>query len=1052
MSIKVGYLNEKYTYNDIIRANEALTLNSFDNSNIILLNTEANTTSDIFINYKNHLITGLTTSNEYIFKDMQKNERWVSLSTSNIIMNKPVIINDDLKAKDLLVTSNYTTFLNSNMIMTLMGQNDNFMIRNSNNELFTISSNTFVDIITNNMNIQDSSKNSLMNLNSSSMSLYNSLYINNGSLYVSEITGVNGGKVNLTNATYNSADIEKLTASKTLAVNNLLSDTTDNVSLEIFKNLGIKDIASINTCNLNTVTNVLTINRNGLVGIGTKTPDASLTIKKVSNNIINYSGDASGDVFNITKRGDIGIGTSNPAGQMHIKRNDDMFLNNEFRRSPMLNLDMMYDSSKNISNIYTTLNTTLKESTDVSDLPFNIKLYANTVTTSNLTDILNVNVNNTFYLINDTIYNGNTVQGNIANMSNIILPRSKRLDLPTAQQPFSTLANINITNSLIYPSSNTIQVLLDFNGVIDSANYEISYSCIMMTPTTFNSGGYNTVLGPGYNASNFTGYDITRPNTNTYTNKFNNTFYSLNNKNYRCKIDFIIEKNLLYDSTSRVVSYSFDYTTVKQEQLAAPNFMNLSYNNNFISSISPYGTLSLGTQVPNALKQEYLLYAPGKGLMNTLKVNVIDTNSGNNISFSQKNLTDVNDLYCQNLQAQNLNMANIVLTDMKTDSGSFKDLTASNLIFFKANNDYMSFSNLNINFNTRCSIGNTRDYGNPSCLKITVDNRIDANKYLGTYYENHNGILILNETSSVNPSLSIQTTAANATPYIHLNNSIGGYYFRVKTADNVTNFQIATNNIAIPSLRNTYFQGNTTVPHIIQHTKEYNTLSFGENDFICLDCDTKNYDVTLNTESSTKVSIGVPFKLYGASISPEEHVKYFNDTIKQPANPYALNVFGNTKIANISDQPMITAITQNDKIYTAVNGHPDAVHQMRVYGSLCSSNMLIYNNLSTSNLISSNILSYNISACNLVAYEKIVSKKIESSNLLGYDIITSNLRADNIVTSNIFTYDLECSKINMNQDAIIYTSNLHIYVPNRGPISLLDILINNNLLSYLDNV
>lgn len=1012
MSIKVGYLNENYAYNNLQNAKSALTLNSFNDSNIILLNTESGTKDDAFIIYKNIIMSGLS-SNDYLIHDMQNNKRLMTINNSN------TVINNEIQIKDLIHTSVSQTNINSNVHITLKGADNSFIIKNATHELFKIASNSSINCKTNALSLHNTSNDMLLNIETSKTSINNDLYINNGILYTSRISALPGQSLNIDNATYSSTTVEKLIASKNFTVKNDKTDTSDTLPFEIYKNLGTKDVMSINTCNINRIINNFTINNNGLVGIGTDKPDASLTIKKVSDSVINYTGVATGDVFNIDKRGNIGIGLKNAQAQLHVKRNDDLYNENEFRRNPMINLEMIYDSAKNISNIYSALNATFTENAT--------KLYADTKITSNIFDgTLNIGLNNVFYLLNDSIFLGTTMQGNINNISNIILPNSQTLQMPVPQ-PISTFPNVNVqlTNTLVYPSSNTIYLQLVQPGSSrDNPYYEAHYAYAMMSINTYQSGGYkiNKDL-PGFNASNFTGYtETTTVNANnTYSSIFNQIIYNLRGYDYKCKIDFIIEKNLIQDSGNRIVSYNFNYTSITKEDIPAPNFLNLLYNNNFISSISSYGTLSLGTQVPDMLKQEYLLYAPGKALLNSLKVNNIDTNQGNDILFNQKNIKNVNLIECQNLQAQNLNMNNIALTQLVGTSvdmayGAFSNLKTSNLEFVTGGNNYLTFSNSNVHFNTRCSIGKSRELSNSSCLKITVDNEIVPNSHLNHYYNNHNGILILNDSNGINPSLNIRTANSQSIPYIHLNNSLGGYYFRVITENALTSFQIATNNITENTTRDTYFKQNSKVPNIIQHIKEYNTLTFGENDLICIDCETKNYNLAANTNSSATVAIGIPFELYGTSISPSEHVDYFHSTIKQ--NNYCLNVFGNTKIANIADKPMITAVTQDSKVYTAVNGHPDNLNELRVFGNMCSSNANVYETVSCDKLITSNLLN---------AYQ-LQSSNIRTSNLNVLETITS----PHISTSNLNVFDMK------------------IYIPDKGyHVSLLDILTNNNLLTFL---
>ena len=57
MSINVGFLNPSYTLNKFNSIDNRLILNSYNNSNTILLNLEAGSYPDAVINYKDRYIT-----------------------------------------------------------------------------------------------------------------------------------------------------------------------------------------------------------------------------------------------------------------------------------------------------------------------------------------------------------------------------------------------------------------------------------------------------------------------------------------------------------------------------------------------------------------------------------------------------------------------------------------------------------------------------------------------------------------------------------------------------------------------------------------------------------------------------------------------------------------------------------------------------------------------------------------------------------------------------------------------------------------------------------
>ena len=969
MSIKLGK-NQLNNLNN----NSTLILNSYNESNLILLNSEENTSSNVFINFKNSILTGVS-SNNYIIKEIDFDKTLFSINTSNSELFTNLYVKNNLKVSNTIETSNDSTHINKSLTISLLSSNDNFILQNSDIELININSNSHIKFKTRDLNITDTNNNDLFDINTLNTSIYNNLYIRNGTIYTSNISALPGTLLQLNNVKYNSTTVDNFNIINGLKINN--NSLSSNIAIEIFKYYNNCNIVSINTCNLNnTISNNFIINKNGLIGIGTNYPNASLDIYNTSDNILKYNGLYSGDCFNLNKRGDIGIGITQPRAQLHIKRSDDLYNINEFRRTPLIKLDISYDPFSNISNIYTNKNTYYTE-----NLIIGIK------TTSNIENNSKIYYNNSFYLLNNAILSDETMNSNINNISNIVFNNIG--NIIKTSEPNN---NVTITNNFIFPSSNT-SIILDIldNGYYfneTTSKYEINYTILIMTPTTYSTGGYiYDKTNINFNASNFTGYsvDINNIPNNTTIDKFDKIFGSYLNNNYSCKIGVIIEKNTV-NINSRYVSYNIPYTTINREKINCPDFISISSNNNFVSSISSYGTLSLGHEIPVNLSNQYLLYAPGNVLFDTIYINKINTVPNQiDISFNQKNIKDVGSINCQTLNAQNIDMTNIPLsgTNINMINGNFSNLSTSNLQFYNAYNDYISFSNLNVNLATTLSVGRNKYFDKNASLNITVNNNILENNYLG-FYKNNNAIKIINDTNT-NPSLLIQTNNVSSIPYIILNNSSCGYYFRIINDTYKSCFQISTNNIQSGTNRESYFKNNNTYnksPHIIQHIKEYNTLTFGENDIICIDCETKNYNVYDNTNSSTKISIGIPYQLYSTEITPDEHVDYFHNNIKTLSNPYFLNIYGNVKIANINNDPVITCKTDNNnKVYTAINGEPDLVNECRIYGTMCSSNIKTYNNIMSSN---------------------------------------------------------------------IDTRGLNIFIPSRNEyVSLLDIIINNNLLNYL---
>lgn len=953
MSIKVGFLNNRYELQSLNNQDDILTLNSFANSNIIQLNTENNSTNDIFIKYKDSITTGIT-SNTYVIDDIKSNSRLISANTANIQINKPLLANSTFAVKNMIAASNNNISFNLEPLNGLFAVSSSTRTAASN--IFKLNANKTVEMSSDNFSIQNSNQTrTLMQVTPSQTNINQNVYINDGTLYVNAISPIGNRKLEMYNVTYSQSIIDSFLATKKMSIIQAPTEG-DTLPFEICKKYvsnGSANVFHAYSCNIISgkaprIHHNLIVNRDGLVGLGTNTPDATLSIRTLNNNIISYIGDTYGDLFKLTKNADIGIGTATPKAQVHIRRNDDE-VNDSIRRNPMLYLDMNYDANNNYSNLYDPQNSTLTD-----DLRIVSKPIATTYVSGNS---FNIELTNNFYMINNTIY---SIMGNSPeNISNIQLYNSDTLELsvPTTQPSMGTMYFL-MTNQLIYPAADVIYIEEDStlrtqNTFIENNQtvYQVNYVLFMMSQTTkINQGGYNNSFTTGYyNASNFTNYE-----TNATTNKFNNIVYSVNNYNIRVKIDFIFEKNLFnpFNQTT-VVSYPITYSKITRTLLPPPQFMQVTYNNNFVSEINTDGTLCLGSQVPAALKNKnYKVYTPTGGICaQHLNISAIDTDHiDSNISFSGKNLANVNKLICKELDVASLVANNI---DFDSVSGSFIDMDighydhiyTSNISFQTINNDYMTMNSNNVLFKNRVHCGSILTGGSDAYLRIAVDSNITNVTTTANLFNTRSGIVVTTD-DNINPAITVQTLNTNTSPYFRLNNSETSYYLRVKKSvgsdsTSTTMLQIANDNIT--DERAAYFVNNNISPHIIQHIKEYNLLTFGEQNTICIDTLDKESQSLTNTNKSSKISVGIPYASIAQQYAVKDYPKYFTQNINVDTNPYMLNIFGNVAVANIANNPMITAITgQNDnKVYIGINCHPDNIHTLRVLGDISTSNIYL---------------------------------------------------------------------------------------------------------------
>jgi len=940
MSIKVGFLNNRYNYDNLVRQDNSLLVNSFNNSNVIILNGETGTTDNVMIRFKNKVAIGAN-SNTFVIDDLESG-RLLAVNNTNITANRPIIANDNIIVKNIINTANDTFTMNSNIQVNLIGrQNSAFTISSNNRTLFRVNNNSVAEFTSENFSVKSLNK-TVLQVTDVNTNINNNLYVNNGTLYVNAISSIGSAKIQLFNVDYQVGIVNNFLATRNVGILQP-AGTPDVLPLEICKRYGNADIVQIYSSNIS-VANVprvaynFTLNKDGLLGLGTASPDASLSIRTVAPNIISYAGENAGEIFKMTKLADIGIGTATPKSQLHIRRNDDQ-PSDTIRNNPMVYLDMTYDQTKNVSNILQYNTTNFNDTSATIYTKIESQSQANTF-------------KNTFYLLNSTIFQ--TMNNNIYNISNIFLPNSDKLDFDLDVPTQNNI--ITMKNSFVYPSSDVIYIDEDDTrrGFTSPASgqYVASYLLFVMTKATKDRGGYNSdPTSPNYNASNFTNYPsdllISKPEIQVY-NQDNNTI--------KVKFDFVFEKNATINQAKSVLYQPITYAIVTKTQLQPPNFMQMTYNNNFISSITPEGTLCLGTPVPDSSKNKYLMYSSGTVYTQRLSLSQIDTEqSDSNISLSNKNLINIHKITADvidigSIAAGETKFNTLTGTQINMVGGAYSNLSASNLTFMDSVNSHSIFSSSNVHFMARVSFGQsltTRELSESSVLRITVDSNIIpiADEY--GIFSKRNGIVITNNSTSGDPALSIQTLSTNNTPTLCLYNSESSYYWRIKknsitVNDYVTSLQLTNDNF-LNEARAAYFTGNNIAPCIIQHIKEDNLLTFGEQNTICIDTLSRTSMNQNNTNGTSKISIGIPYGVLSPTYAVKDFPKYFKYNINSDSdNPYMLNIFGNVKIANINNNPVFTSVTSLDnQIYTGINCHPDNQHSLRVEGNICTSNITL---------------------------------------------------------------------------------------------------------------
>lgn len=975
MSINVGFLNPSYTLNKFNSIDNRLILNSYNNSNTILLNLEGGSYPDAVINYKDRYIEGIK-SGIFVIEDVRSNLNILSMTKDYVKINPITLFKNDVNIKDLIITSNKTTYINSNLQINLFRPSDTFSILNllssnyrqgSSNNL----NNKIIDVSYSNIDLRIGE--SLLNINKNNILVLSDLYIGKSNIIFTDTIKNNttGGVVKIHNPYLIGLQIQSSLIYDSIYIKNDVS-TYKNTSFKIERYNNEKNIVEISTCNL--IENIspeknFIIDKNGFIGIGSIQPTAPLSISKqnsFSSTIFEYNGIKFGDKFNISEHSYVGIGTTNSKSLLSLNRGDDL-KENDIRKEPLIkmNIDYLETSNYITSNYKTTLFNVFTYSSNVAycNLQSNITIYTSCNITSNnvLIDLLttsltipfeqnnviisNISLINNFYVFDNDMYSG------VNNISNVIIDNTTVfLTLPNPIQ-VDFFNNYQIRNKINFPnifygSENQSDFTFSSNYVNNTSIYSYNYGYVLMTSNTSLVGLITNCNIPTYNASNF---DIV---------KINKTVNTINTSSYfNYNFNLYVEKN----------RYLVNYIDTRPSLQKSPYFLYATSNNNFSASLSSYNTLSLGSLSP--IDGKYLLYAPARSLLNIIETDTLTTITNSNLHFSYCNLIDIDSVISNSNISKLLTTDNALIDTLKVNNISLNTqfasvITTSNLVFTTLASDYISVSSSNFHINTLFSIGknnNSKQLNNNSMAKITIDSSIvSSNKF----YKNNKGLIItnVNNISSniiVNPSIQIYGNN-NSKPYINLSTSSSEYYMRINSnlyQYNINEwsdaFQLCCDTVSGTSRENYY---NLTQPHILQHIKLYNLLTIGENNSICIDVLDRSSTNIIQpiTNSTNKVSIGLPIGILDTqSATYSEWPQYFkNNIINDTNNPYMLNIYGNINISSIYGKPIIRGLVDNgvvknsslEKVSVGIGGDPIIDTTLYVYG-----NGVFNSNLSTSN-------------------------------------------------------------------------------------------------------
>ena len=634
MSIEIGVPNDRYKRNPFIdtKTHESFNINSYKTPDVIQLNTDELSFSNVYISYKNFK-TGVDDTGFSIYKE--------SLCLATFNSNVITTFQDaEFKGKfaigDIVsVQSN----INTNITFNLEQDADVLNINNNNVTFFEI--------------------------NPNEINFSRDFRMNGGTLYVEKIQGPSVDEpIVLTNIKYEDAILDSVIASTRLAVNDSKTfysledvspdDTVDMQSacLEINKTNNIRDFMKIESIAVLDSGQIMNINKYGNINIGKNegNTESTINISKISPNIINYNGLKSGDIFQISENADIGVGTTKPDAQLHIKRNDGENIEDEtfYRNNTMMHLDMHYNEENNYSNYYVQKQG-IFDITSTPEYEFveeDLRLY-----------LVNQEILSNPIPIQDSFSTNDTLTLNIKGTTSYYGELND--DLKDFLE--NNTSNISLTYpsniSLIYQNHNIYSIK---DNVTNSEEAEVVASASSINTKFF----YDILIdnsNPGIVETSY--YNYQTCNIDLYTRQYNE---------YTCTFQL----ELRIQTNDSALNYIYDYKILESTMLPVPNFFKLDSNNNFISSISANGTLSLGAEVPED-KNDYLIYAPGKSHIETLNVsNFVTDNIDNIIFFGNANLSNIN-----SIQTQSISIKDLAVDTITSPDAEFTNLSVNNIKF-----------------------------------------------------------------------------------------------------------------------------------------------------------------------------------------------------------------------------------------------------------------------------------------------------------------------------------------------------------------------------------
>lgn len=915
MSINIGFKNNAYSFDKFQTSESRLFVNTYNQSNVILLNTDYGTNENAMINYKSRFLAGVTSNTFNIF-NLQNNRSIVEIN-SNFICRSDVII------KDLYSTTSNTNIFTSNFVVNFRhSTQDKFRIYNNNTLIFETSPEATV---INNVKVQDT-------------------------IYANRIVNYTGSRIEIQNPTLIGLTLESFSTEQSINVNNVFSKFYNNPTLIINRFDNLQNFVELGTCNIYRpfINKHFILNRRGMLGIGPNPPDAPLSINVTypyNPYIFKYQGSNTGDKLNFGTRGNIGIGTAEPKGLIHIHRDDDL-KEDMIRKDPLIKLDIVYNSNNNIVSTSNVYNFITKD---------NFMIYPRKTRQDNiLGDIVVYNIYNYPWIINTDVYPNilNTIYS-----SNQIILRNNNLQFKNFNTRVTNNNYYTQTNVFIYPDtfiayertadytySYTDSFKLDiFENQVDETttpatiytsntcnfikSHYFTHTLVLMSKDTYDVSGYITdITNPRYNANRFStvyGYY-----SNIMEDEFSSTSVAtritsncIHSAYYILKM-YVENTNLNYDYTLPVETKTYD----------PPYFLYMTSNTDFKCCISSHGTLSLGSLDTSNI---FLIHADGDCMIKKSVMNEVYT-SNTFLNFNNINISNINQIHTTSNIVLHSYLENSIISNVYIHDGIASNIYASNITINILNSDYISMNHNNIHVTTQMSLAkdNSSIETNTNALaKLTVH---DSLTQRNTYYKHLSGLFVTNDANvsgttlhnRKHPSISIFGYDGSI-PYINLSRQSTDYFFRINNktysfsqTQQSDVFELCCDTMSTLDTVRNYYNGINQQPSFLHHIKTFNLLTLGEINNICISCSnlysaqasTTSVASTSFTNGTNKIAIGFPYGIAEAnSFTFADWPQYFNNdvcrmvsTVDNTYGPFMLNVFGNTSFASIHGKNMLS--------------------------------------------------------------------------------------------------------------------------------------------------